>query len=226
MIQAKKSVLFEMGFNLYLTPLIRSSFSRLLGDGVKAIPEKPVLFIANHSSWWDGLVFFYLNRTIWHHDIHMMMHEKGLKKHSYFRFLGAFSINRNKPKEIITSLQYAEDLLKQGKSVVLFPQGDEFHLEKRPLSFQAGVAYLLEHCPEVPVIPLSFYYSFGHQQKPDLWIRQHNAVSKSELEHLTRKEKTLYLQQLCTEQLDLLKTTVMNENSEDFHSLGKRRRRL
>ena len=224
MIDAKKSALFETGFNLYLTPLIRSSFSRILGQGVKNIPDEPALFIANHSSWWDGLVFFYLNRTVWRHDIHMMMHEDGLKKHSYFRYLGAFSINRQKPKEILTSLQYAESLLKQGKSVVLFPQGDEFHLETRPLAFQTGIAYLMEHCPEVPVVPLNFYYSFGHQQKPDLWIRQHPPVSTEEIAQLTRKEKTLYLQQLCTEQLDSLKNTVISENSEAFESLGKRRK--
>lgn len=224
MIGAKKSALFETGFNMYLTPLIRSSFSRLLGQGIKPIQEKPVLFIANHSSWWDGLVFFYLNRTVWRHDIHMMMHEEGLKKHSYFRYLGAFSINRKKPKEILTSLQYAEALLKQGKSVVLFPQGDEFHLETRPLAFQTGVAYLMEHCPEVPVVPLNFYYSFGHQQKPELWIRQHSPVLTDEISHMTRKEKTLYLQQLCTEQLDSLKSTVISENSEAFQSLGKRRK--
>ncbi|ANU22143.1 lysophospholipid acyltransferase family protein [Planococcus donghaensis] len=223
MIKATKSALFETGFNLYLTPLIRFSFSRLLGQGVKAIPQKPVLFIANHSSWWDGLVFFYLNRTIWHHDIHMMMHEKGLKKYSYFRYLGAFSINREKPKEILTSLQYAEALLKQGKSVILFPQGDEFHLEKRPLTFQSGAAYLMEKCPEVSVVPMSFYYSFGHQQKPELWVRQHAVISNEEIAQLTRKEKTLYLQQLCTEQLDHLKSAVISENSEAFQSLGKRR---
>lgn len=224
MIDAKKSALFETGFNMYLTPLIRSSFSRMLGQGVEAIPKKPVLFIANHSSWWDGLLFFYLNRTVWRHDIHMMMHEEGLQKHPYFRYLGAFSINRKKPKEILTSLQYAEALLKQGKSVVLFPQGDEFHLETRPLAFQTGAAYLMEHCPEVPVVPLSFYYSFGHQQKPEIWIRQHPMISTGTLKHLSRKEKTAYLQELSIEQLDSLRDTVISENSEGFRPLGKRRR--
>lgn len=223
MIKAKKSALFEAAFNLYLTPLIRSSFSRLLGDGVIPLPKKPTLFIANHSSWWDGLVFFYLNRTIWHHDIHMMMHEEGLNKHPYFRYLGAFSINRQKPKDILTSLHYAESLLKQGKSVVLFPQGDEFHLESRPLAFQSGIAFLMEHCPDVPVVPLSFYYSFGHQQKPDLWIRQHAAVWTVEMAQLSRKDKTLRLAQLVTDQLDALKKTVIAENSSDFQTLGKRR---
>ncbi len=223
MIKAKKSALFETGFNLYLTPLIRSSFSLLLGEGVKKIPKKPALFIANHSSWWDGLVFFYLNRTVWRHDIHMMMHEEGLKKHSYFRYLGAFSVNRQKPKDIVLSLQYAENLLKQGKSVVLFPQGDEFHLETRPLAFLAGAAYLMENCPDVPVVPLSFYYSFGHQQKPELWIRQHAAISTDKIAHLTRKEKTAFLEKLSTEQLDSLKKTVISEDSLAFQSLGKRR---
>ena len=97
MIPAKKNYLFDKGFELYLNPLLRRSFSGLLGRGIQKPPANPVIFIANHSSWWDGLLFFFLNRTVWKHDIHMMMDEKGLVEYSFFRFLGAFSINRAKP---------------------------------------------------------------------------------------------------------------------------------
>lgn len=222
MIKARKSYLFEKGFAVYLLPLLRRSFSHLLGKNIKKLPEQPVIFIANHSSWWDGLLFFILNYTVWKHDIHMMMHEKNLRKFKFFRYLGAFSIDKQNPKDIIRSLQYAEELLKQGKSVVLFPQGDEYHQEIRPLAFHNGIAYLLQKHPEVPVIPITFYYSFRHAQKPEVWIEQGMSISSKEMAGHSRKEKTEFLQQLVTSQLDNLKKEAIKENISPFKDLLKK----
>lgn len=219
MIEAKKSRMFEKGFGLYLLPLLRRSFSHLLGSNIVQIPERPVIFIANHSSWWDGLLFFQLNHTVWKHDIHMMMHEKNLKNYIFFRYLGAFSIDRQNPKDIIRSLQYAENLLKHNKSVVLFPQGDEFHQEIRPLAFHSGIGYLLEKHPDIPVVPITFYYSFRHEQKPEVWIRQGSPLSIEEIPGSSRKEKSAFLQKVLTDQLDNLKKEVIAENTAVFDDL-------
>lgn len=219
MIEAKKSRLFEKGFALYLFPLMRRSFAHFLGYNIRKIPQQPAIFIANHSSWWDGLLFFFLNRTVWKHDIHMMMHEKNLKKYKFFRNLGAFSIDKQNPKDIIRSLQYAEELLKGGKSVVLFPQGDEFHQEIRPLTFHSGIGYMLEKHPEVPVIPITFYYSFRHEQKPEVWIHQGSSLSIEEIPGATRKEKSASLQRILTSQLDGLRENVIAEDTSAFKDL-------
>lgn len=222
MIPAKKIPLFDKGFELYLNPLLRRSFSGLLARGLQKPIANPVIFIANHSSWWDGLLFFFLNRTVWKHDIHMMMDEKGLVQYNFFRFLGAFSINRAKPKDILASLQYAEQLLNGGKSVVLFPQGDEFHQEKRPLNFSAGITYLMERCPDIPVIPLSFYYAFRRVQKPEVWVLQGSPFHLKDLSGKDRKEFTSEIEQLSTHQLDRLKSFVVSEDTAAFENLLKR----
>ena len=219
MIIAKKSRLFEKGFALYLLPLLRRSFSHLLGYGIRKVPEKPVIFIANHSSWWDGLLFFFLNHTVWKHDIHMMMHEKNLRKYIFFRYLGAFSIDKQNPKDIIRSLQYAEKLLAEGKSVVLFPQGDEYHQEIRPLAFSTGIGYLVEKHPDVPVVQITFYYSFRHDQKPEVWIRQSSPLSIEKIAGTSRKERTAFLQDTVTAQLDALKKEAIAENVSEFNDL-------
>lgn len=224
MIKAKKKKSFELAFDSYLKPLLRSSFSNLFGRGIEAPSEKPVIFIANHSSWWDGLIFFYLNKQSWKHDIHMMMHESGLTRYPYFRFLGAFSINRKKPKDIMASLEYTEQLLKDGKSVVLFPQGDEFHQESRPLTFHNGVIYLLERCPDIPIIPISLYYSFRHERKPEVWIDQKKDFYYRDIPGGKRKEKTAFLETFCTEHLDELKGFVVAEQTDAFQELRKRRK--
>lgn len=222
MIKAKKSRVFEKGFAIYLLPLLRRSFSHLLGRNVREIPERPVIFIANHSSWWDGLLFFFLNHTVWKHDIHMMMHEKNLEKFKFFRYLGAFSIEKQNPKDIIRSLQYAETLLTEGKSVVLFPQGDEFHQEVRPLAFSTGIGYLVEKHPKVPVIPIAFYYSFRHEQKPEVWIHQGPSFSIEEIHGTSRKTRTAFLQQAVTAQVDDLKKEAIAENTPAFEDLLKK----
>ncbi len=222
MIKAKKSRSFEKGFALYLMPLLRKSFSHLLGQNIRQLPKRPVIFIANHSSWWDGLLFFFLNHTVWKHDIHMMMHEKNLMNYKFFRYLGAFSIDKQNPKDIIRSLQYAEELLKKGKSVVLFPQGDEFHQEIRPLAFSNGIGYLAEKHPDVPVVPITFYYSFRHEQKPEVWIHQGTSFSIEEIPGTSRKERTAFVQKAITSQLDELKEEVIAENTSAFKDLLKK----
>lgn len=222
MIPAKKIYLFDKGFELYLRPLLNKSFSGLLGRGMQQPSSHAVIFIANHSSWWDGLLFFFLNRTVWKHDIHMMMDEKGLVQYNFFRFLGAFSINRAKPKDILASLHYAEQLLKSGKSVVLFPQGDEFHQEKRPLSFSPGITFLMERCSDIPVIPLSFYYSFRRVQKPEVWMLQGPPFRLEDLAGNGRKEWTTEIEHLSTQQLDELKRFVVAEDTAAFADILKR----
>lgn len=222
MIKAKKIPLFESVFEVYLNPLIRRSFANVFGKGIIPTPSQPAIFIANHSSWWDGLLFFFLNRSVWRHDIHMMMDEKGLKNYGFFRYLGAFSINRSKPKDILASLQYAEKLLQSGKTVVLFPQGDEFHQEIRPLGFSAGIAYLMERCPDLPVIPISFYYTFRHERKPEVWMQQGKPFRYGDLHGKTRKEKTAEIEKASTEQLDRLKNCVLAEETSAFRNFTGR----
>lgn len=224
MIAAKKSALFERAFRFYLLPSINRSFSHLYGKGITPL-KGPSLIISNHSSWWDGLLFFFLNHHVWKLDAHIMMHERGLKQFPFFRLLGGFSIDRENPKDILASLRYAEQLLKEGKTVILFPQGDEFHLETRPLQFNTGVLYLLQKCPHVPLIPVRFYYSMRREKRPEVWIDQGAALTLDAIPHGSRKERTAWLQDHETAALDRLKQDVLEENHGGFRELLKRRKK-
>lgn len=219
MIPAKKNKYFDFVFTIYLKRLLKSSFDKVYWHSKIDIPASPVLFIANHSSWWDGLLFHHLSRTVIKHDLYMMMHESGLKQYPFFRRLGAFSVNRTHPKDILRSLQYAEQLLQDGETVCLFPQGDEFHIEKRPLQFQTGATYLVERHPEIAIVPLSFYYSFGHNKKPEVWIQAGRPLYDADLFGNQRKDKTQALEQICTLQLDELKGRVVHEQHALFSNL-------
>lgn len=219
MIPANKSVFWEWGLYSFLKKLIPLSFEHVYIQGTTPKNVGRTLFIVNHSTWWDPLMIFLVNKKVMQSDAYAMMHEKGIKQHPIFRRIGAFSVNRDSPKDIIHSLQYAVDKLQQDKTVWIFPQGDEQPLEKRPLEFQSGVSYITEKTPQIKVVPVSLYYAFEETRKPNVYISIGEDIINDSFETLTKKEKTSYIETEATMCLDELKRTIMENKKDSFQRL-------
>ncbi|WP_064091312.1 lysophospholipid acyltransferase family protein [Rossellomorea aquimaris] len=220
MIEAKKSKGFQKMLAQYLTFQLKKQFYRVWIDDRRNNRDlsKGHLILANHSNWWDGLMIFYLNQYVVKEDSYAMMSQKGIEDFSFFRKIGAFSVNPESPKDLIVSLRFAEKCLSEQKTVWIFPQGKEEHLEKRPLSFMKGPSYLLEKKPEVDVTFVTFYYTFHHNQRPELYIQLRNVDSKLlfRQEHHTRIEQTNSIRMLLEQQLDELRDNIINNNTMSF----------
>jgi 1-acyl-sn-glycerol-3-phosphate acyltransferase len=124
MIAANKSRVFESLFYIYNRWLLRRSLRQILLRQDAYQPDKGTagIYMINHSSWWDALILFYLNKTVMHVDAVAMMGEDGLRRFPFFRKLGAFSIDSSSRRDIKASLLYAKEQLAGGKSVFFFPQ--------------------------------------------------------------------------------------------------------
>jgi 1-acyl-sn-glycerol-3-phosphate acyltransferase len=175
--------------------------------------RKPLLFVANHANWWDGMVAYdsYYPRSSYQHYI--MMDEKQLRQFRFFTGLGVFSIDKTQGSAIIESLQYASERLQAGEAVWIFPQGEIAHLEKRPIQFSSGVSYLLEHCPQTVVVPVTLYYSFCQQQKPEASIWYGPAL-EMKWETIDRKERTKVIQMNVEHQLNQHRDFYMRDEIE------------
>lgn len=101
----------------------------------------PVLYIANHSSWWDGLIIFLLTEKASGLDHYMMMEEKQLKQYAFFRKLGAFPVQKENLKSVKQALMTAKENMQAGGAVWLFPQGKIMHQDMRPLELEAGLHF-------------------------------------------------------------------------------------
>jgi 1-acyl-sn-glycerol-3-phosphate acyltransferase len=163
----------------------------------------PVLYLMNHSSWWDGmLVFLAIMRLSEAGSQHyVMMDEKQMVKFRFFRKLGAFSVDKTTGRGVMESLSYADGLLKEGHHVWMFPQGDIRHLEYRPLELRPGAGYLLERCGDAVVKPVTVYYALGSQQKTVATLCFGDAIS-GDWAAMGRKSATDMLQQVLERQLD------------------------
>ncbi|SEN45375.1 1-acyl-sn-glycerol-3-phosphate acyltransferase [Amphibacillus marinus] len=203
MITANKSANFEKWFFRYLKYyLIKRQFSTVMYEGdVDTTTELPILYIANHSSWWDGLFLFYVTYVASDQEHFAMMDQNGLEKYPFFRKLGAFSVNRDKVKDLVKTFHYLYQLLDQGHRVWLFPQGNVTHQDKLPYQLQSGLGRIIQRYPSLCLKPVTFHYYFAEEQKPKLHIEfgQEQLLQGADRK---RKEWSAYLAQILTTQYE------------------------
>ncbi len=130
----------------------------------------PVLYLANHSSWWDGMIIFLLTEKASELDHYMMMEEKQLKQYAFFRKLGAFPVHKEKLKSVKQALMTAKENMKAGGAVWLFPQGKIMHQDTRPLELEGGASFLVRQFEQVVIKPVTLQYTFNQFQKPTVSV--------------------------------------------------------
>ncbi len=167
-------------FRPYLRWLCKRRFNavEVLGELPQLPPDLPILLLPNHATWWDGFFPYLLNDAVLRRKYYIMMLEHRLKEFWFFRFLGAFSINQQSPKGIITTLDYTASLLAlrpttttPAPCVVMFPQGELRAWNKRPLGYTRGIERLLgKISTPCIVLPLAMRVELLSEEKPFVGI--------------------------------------------------------
>ncbi|MEM9246815.1 MAG: 1-acyl-sn-glycerol-3-phosphate acyltransferase [Cyanobacteria bacterium P01_F01_bin.153] len=149
---------------LYFGPIHVSGQENLPRNG-------PIILAPTHRSRWDAImVCFAAGRSITGGDVHFMVsanETRGLQGW-FVRRLGGFPVDTCRPG--IASLRHGIELLKQGRILTIFPEGDIFrdgalHPLKPGLARMA--AYTLETgafgegIDDIAVVPISFNYGAG-----------------------------------------------------------------
>lgn len=222
MIKSKKNKLFEILFSVYNTKILKKSFFRIHIRGEENFMLRdsglPSIIYANHSNWWDGLIAFYLSRTIWNIDAYVMMDFEQMKKYKFFRRIGVFSVNRENPEEAAQSVNYAVNLLKNSNRVLwIFPQGIMQPNDFRPITFYKGVSKIANDSGEVNLIPIALRYEFLMEQRPELFISIGKVNRNNPGEDI--KNLTLQLNNLLLTELELLKANVTGLELENFNTI-------
>jgi hypothetical protein len=142
MIPARHHPVYVWFFDLYSRKMLRRYFRKVDFYGGVSQSGLPVLMVGNHFSWWDGFIACYINQRVFEKKLHIMMLEEQLRPRMFLNKAGAFSI---KPgvSSMITSLEYASDLLSSEKNlVVLYPQGKFSSVCQFPIRFQKGISFV------------------------------------------------------------------------------------
>ena len=158
-------------FRLYTLCLLKKHFSGIRIAGHYVNEKQPVLLIANHFSWWDGLIALYLNMKLFKKRFYFMMLEEQLHRYWYFNYCGGFSVKR-KSRSVLETIQYTNELLTDKSNLVLiFPQGEIQSMHKQDFIFEKGIERILQNMQnKIQVVFIANLVDYLSNKKPRISI--------------------------------------------------------
>lgn len=131
-------------FDTYVKRLVGKTFHEFLFNEVEVDHSRSVLLVANHFSFWDGLILYVLNDKLLHKKFHVMILEETAKREGMLRYAGAFSVSKNS-RDMLGSLNYAAELLNEpGNLLLMFPQGKLYSNFVNRVNFEQGLLKVMQ----------------------------------------------------------------------------------
>ena len=184
---------FETVFGWYTKNLFRRRFAAVHVRGNLPAPTAPLVMACQHVAWWDPLVIYHLSR-VWfprgaRHDV--MMDEATLKEHSFFRWIGAFGVDRGTRAGSAAGLRHAIDLLAiSNMRLGIYPQGKQESMDLRPLTATPGASWLVARVGAV-FATVVVRYEFIEDERPEVFVaigeprRIARAEARAEIDPIT-----------------------------------------
>ena len=189
-IPAKESKWFIWLFKWYTWLLFKRRFHRVwLRQEYDPCSQCKTIYFLNHNSWWDGLIPLLLNEFRFHQKARALMEDKQIQQYSFFRKIGAFSINRSDPRKAITSLRYAVQSMKRERaSLFIYPEGTITPAGTSP-EFEGGLAWLHSKVAglDVHFVPIAIHMQTIRHDKPELRAKYLDIGESSRMTLLFRK---------------------------------------
>lgn len=211
-IPARESSLFIKIFRIYVRILFKRRFKHVwLRQDYTPKPDSRTVYYLNHYSWWDGIIPLLLNEYRLHQEARALMEDKQMKQYSFFKKIGAFSINRDDPRKAITSLRYAVQSMKRDRaSLFIYPEG-KITAAGSDLSFEGGLAWLHSKVPDTDYVPVGIYMHTIRHDKPELHLHVGKPVDVNR--ELSNSEKTQLFEHELSKILDGLRQTAGFDDS-------------
>jgi 1-acyl-sn-glycerol-3-phosphate acyltransferase len=181
-IPSVKSRWFCRWFSGHAGKRIEGTFGRVLVAGLaearEAVSGGPVLFVVNHTTWWDALVILWLAHVVLGSDGYAMMDASNLRRLPFFRRVGAFGVDLADPSDGARGIRYAARLLdRPGRTLWIFPEGRE-RSPFASLELLPGSAQIARVARSATVVPVALRYVFTEAERPELYIAFGGALEK------------------------------------------------
>ena len=127
----------------------------------------PVLFVSNHTTWWDGF-FSCLLTGEWGFTFHILMEAANLERYPAFRRIGTLPVRRDSHIGAWRDLHDAGRVLRPGSALWIYPQGRRRPAAEVPWILERGAAHLaVRHEGPLRICPVAFRYPFMSEQLPE-----------------------------------------------------------
>jgi 1-acyl-sn-glycerol-3-phosphate acyltransferase len=171
MIKALNHSLYRLWWSLFSKFGISFYFAKLhIFNTINISPNKSILLLPNHFSWWDGFIAYRLSDILFKKTFYVMMLYKNLKVNRVLRGAGAFSIEKNS-KRMFETFAYTKELLTNPNNMVtIFPQGIIQSVHDKEIIFESGVQKILKRNESpVQIVLLATLIDYLDKPKPTIF---------------------------------------------------------
>ncbi len=190
----KQNFIIRWFLQTYTRWAVGRHFHDLVFEPVAIDPNKSVLLIANHFSYWDSLILFVVSRSSIKKKFHVMVREDTTIALRFVRYGGAFSVKKGS-RDLVNTLNYATALLKDPQNMVLiFPQGKLHANFVDQISFEKGIGRIMDAAAgDFQLIFAATFVQYLRHKKPTATVYlQNNAGGQISWDELQSKYQNFY----------------------------------
>ncbi len=161
--------------------VLRVKFNKLYLPEFTVRPGHSYLLMCNHTSYWDGILAFYLcneliRKKVSEGYVYTMVLEKQMQKNWWLKYAGAFSIAPGK-NSVAESLTYAINILKTpGNILLMYPQGKLESQYVRHIEMKDGIYEIASRVSEnCQLIWCSTLFDFFESLKLNIYFNLYDA---------------------------------------------------
>lgn len=160
--------------------------------------RSPLLFVSNHTSWWDPIFLIYLSTRLLRLQGYAMMEARNLRRLPFLGRLGGFGVDLSDPADRSAAVAYSAELLQApGQAVWIFPQGRERPAHDRAQGFLPGAAVVASRVEALPIVPVGLRYEFCHLEKPFMLVSIGEPIAfAGDVEQCRRRQEEAVEQEL------------------------------
>lgn len=224
MLPAKKNPFWnKVIYHTLMKTAMRGGFAAVRYRQAQPLPaDLPVILFGNHSAWWDAHIPMAANEERWHRDGYVMVEDTQLSRYGFFRYCGAFSVNRSDGRSAMQSLSYAVERLTEAPNrlLLIFPQGEILANDMRPLKFFAGMGHIVKKVAQagpVALLPFALRFEFIGEQKPFAFISV--GAPAIVTAPVDARAVTAQMEAALTDELDGLRADITAYRFERFETL-------
>jgi 1-acyl-sn-glycerol-3-phosphate acyltransferase len=202
-LKPRYSALAFRGFDMFFKPWRARRLTRTPMAGLpRHLPrDRPLLLVANHTSWWDGFLLRDVHTALRPGaPMYSVMTESELQRLPLLRLLGAVPLRPASAaslRRLLSGLRTATQE-RPDASVLFFPQGRIWPAWRRPLGFHRGIEVVARAMAPCYILPVALHVESLNRSSPAAFVRVGRVI------HVPEQTVTAGMLELAVaEQLDL-----------------------
>ena len=181
-------------------------------------PGRPLVMLANHPGWWDGVMFMLLLRRFFiERPAFMPMDATALRKYAFMRRLGVFGIEQDSARGAVRFLATAKQVLADPRHMLWLNAPGRFaDVRERPVPLAPGVVRLPEIAPDALFIPLAFEYTHWTERRGEALVAFGPAMDGQALLALDRGARAEMIRGALAATMDRLAEDAISRDPARF----------